>query len=157
MIIIYCKYARITTNILYETTKNIRNKRGIKTMYNYLENVKEDVINEIDYNYTKEEIKEHLDNAYNRQNWEQTLYDDLFVNDSVTGNASGSYYCNAYKAGESLNGNWDLLREALYGFGEQDVNPIEKGEEWCDVTIRCYLLSQAISLALDELEEELED
>lgn len=126
-------------------------------MYNYLENIKEDVINEIEYNYTKEEIKEHLDNAYNRQNWEQTLYDDLFVSDSVTGNASGSYYCNAYKASEALNGNWDLLREALYEFGYEDVNPIEKGEEWCDVTIRCYLLSQAISLALDELEEEIED
>ena len=126
-------------------------------MYNYLENIKEDVIDEIEYNYTKEEIKEHLDNAYNRQNWEQTLYDDLFVSDSVTGNASGSYYCNAYKASEALNGNWDLLREALYEFGCEDINPIEKGEEWCDVTIRCYLLSQAISLALDELEEELEE
>ena len=126
-------------------------------MYNYLENIKEDVINEIKYNYTKEEIKEHLDNAYNRQNWEQTLYDDLFVSDSVTGNASGSYYCNSYKASEALNGNWDLLREALYGFGCEDINPIEKGEEWCNVTIRCYLLSQAISLALDELEEELEE
>ena len=126
-------------------------------MYNYLENVKEDVINEIEYNYTKEEIKEHLDNAYNRQNWEQTLCDDLFVSDSVTGNASGSYYCNAYKASEALNGNWDLLNEALCMFGCEDINPIKKGEEWCDVTIRCYLLSQAISLALDELEEELEE
>ena len=26
--------------------------------------------------------------------------------------------------------------------------------EYCDVTIRCYLLGQAISAALDELEEE---
>ena len=123
-------------------------------MYNYLENIKEDIINEIKYNYTKEEIKENLED---REEFEQALYDDLFVSDSVTGNASGSYYCNAYKAGEALNGNWDLLREALYEFGEQDINPIEKGEEWCDVTIRCYLLSQAISLALDELEEELEE
>lgn len=123
-------------------------------MYNYLENIKEDVIDEIKYNYTKEEIKENLED---REQFEQTLCDDLFVSDSVTGNASGSYYCNAYKASEALNGNWDLLREALYEFGCEDVNPIEKGEEWCDVTIRCYLLSQAISLALDELEEEMKD
>ena len=123
-------------------------------MYNYLENIKEDIIEEIEYNYTKEEIKENLDN---RQNWEQTLYDDLFVSDSITGNASGSYYCNAYKASEALNGNWDLLNEALCEFGEQDINPIEKGEEWCDVTIRCYLLPRAISEVLNELEEEIED
>ena len=126
-------------------------------MYNYLENVKEDVKEAIFDYYTKEEIKEHLDNAYNRQNWEQKLYDDLWCDDSVTGNASGSYYYNAYKASEALNGNWDLLREALCEFGCEDINPIEKGEEWCDVTIRCYLLPQAISLALDELEEELEE
>ena len=123
-------------------------------MYNYLENVKEDVKEAIFDYYTKEEIKEKLED---REEFEQTLYDDLFVSDSVTGNASGSYYFNAYKAGEALNGNWDLLREALYEFGCENVNPIEKGEEWCDVTIRCYLLSQAISLALNELEEELEE
>ena len=123
-------------------------------MYNYLENVKEDVKEAIFDNYTKEEIKENLED---REQFEQTLCDDLFVSDSVTGNASGSYYCNSYKASEALNGNWDLLREALYEFGCEDVNPIEKGEEWCDVTIRCYLLSQAISEALDEIEEELEE
>ena len=123
-------------------------------MYNYLENVKEDVKEAIFDYYTKEKIKENLED---REQFEQTLYDDLFVSDSVTGNASGSYYCNAYKASEALNGNWDLLNDALYGFGCEDINPIEKGEEWCDVTIRCYLLSQAISLALDELEEELEE
>lgn len=49
--------------------------------------------------------------------------------------------------------NWDLLEEALDAFGE-DENPIRKGAEWCDVTIRCYLLANAISEALDELEEE---
>ena len=29
--------------------------------------------------------------------------------------------------------------------------------EWMDVSIRCYLLDQAISEALDEIEEELEE
>ena len=29
--------------------------------------------------------------------------------------------------------------------------------EWMDVSIRCYLLGQAISEALDEVEEELTD
>ena len=38
-----------------------------------------------------------------------------------------------------------------------EANAIEKGAEWCDVTIRCYLLGQAISEVLDDMEEELEE
>lgn len=43
---------------------------------------------------------------------------------------------------------------------EQELNDtlfvksyLEKGAEACDVTIRCYLLGQAISEVLDEVEE----
>jgi hypothetical protein len=113
--------------------------------YNYLESIVEDVKDYIKENYEKEEY-ENIDR--------DTLYDDLWVEDSVTGNASGSYYCNSYKAEESLNHNLDLLREALEEFGENDVNALEKGAEWCDVTIRCYLLGQAIDKALEDLENE---
>jgi hypothetical protein len=49
-----------------------------------------------------------------------------------------------------------LLRDALYEFGCDDVNPIDKGEEWCDVTIRCYLLGECLAEVLDDLEEEIE-
>ena len=91
-----------------------------------------------------------------REELEQKLNDDLWVEDSVTGNASGSYYCNAWKAEEALAHNWDVLEEALAEFGCEG-NPIEKGAEWCDVTIRCYLLGQAIAEVLEEMEEELEE
>ena len=37
-----------------------------------------------------------------------------------------------------------------FGF---DCNAIEKGPEWADVTIRCYLLGEAIHTVLDELED----
>lgn len=114
--------------------------------YDYLEAVKNDVRNyienEIDLkDYTKEEL-------------EQELYDVLFVSDSVTGNASGSYYCNAWKAEEALAHNWDLLADALEEFGDTDFNVLRQGAEACDVTIRCYLLGHAISEVLDEFEEE---
>ena len=85
------------------------------------------------------------------------LYEDLWVEDSVTGNASGSYTFNAYTAGEYLAGNWDLLLEAMEEFGCTDVNAIEKGEEWCDVTIRCYLLGEVLAEVLDEYFEEDEE
>ena len=114
--------------------------------YNYLESVKEDV-----RGYIKEEISLG-EYAGRRDELEEHLNDTLWIEDSVTGNASGSYYCNAWKAAEALCHNWDLLGEALMEFGCK-ANEIEKGEEWCDVTIRCYLLNQAISEVLDELEE----
>ena len=76
----------------------------------------------------------------------------------MTGNASGSYYCNAWKAEEALCHNLDLLGEAADEFGDESItNVLKQGPEACDVTIRCYLLSQAISAVLDELEDEAED
>jgi hypothetical protein len=121
--------------------------------YNYREAVTADILDYIRENYTAEEIHEHLEE---RDSWEQELNDDLWTADSVTGNASGSYYCNTYRAAEALAHNWDLLRDALYEFGYDDVSPIDKGEEWCDVTIRCYLLGECLAEALDDLEEEIE-
>lgn len=113
--------------------------------YNYMENMVKDVLEAIEDNY-------NMNDYSNRDELEQVLYDDLWVDDGVTGNASGSYYCNAWKAEEAVCHNWDLLQEAMEAFGCEDINPIEKGAEWCDVTIRCYLLGQAIAEALDQLE-----
>ena len=120
-------------------------------MYDYREAVKSDILDYIEENYTAEEIREEL---ADRGEWEQRLNDDLWICDSVTGNASGSYYCNTYRAEDAINHNWDLLNDALLEFGCTDYNPIEKGAEWCDVTIRCYLLGECLSAALDDLEEE---
>ncbi|MDY4819935.1 MAG: hypothetical protein SO206_06855 [Bacilli bacterium] len=119
------------------------------TNYNYLENIKVDV-------------KEYIDNEINlkdfsdREELEEKLNDTLWTEDSVTGNASGSYYCNSWKAEEALAHNWDLLAEAMEEFS-CEVDLLEKGAEWADVTIRCYLLGQAIGEVLDEMEEELEE
>lgn len=113
--------------------------------YNYFEAICADVREYINDNgitvttSTRNEIEEQLNDA-------------LFINDSVTGNASGSYYCNTWKAAEAVAHNWDLLAEALDEFGCQGENIAEKGEEWADVTIRCYLLGQCIAAVLDEIE-----
>lgn len=47
----------------------------------------------------------------NRDGLEEHLSEVLWAEDSVTGNASGSYWCNAWKAEEALCHNWGLLRE----------------------------------------------
>ena len=116
--------------------------------YDYLENVKEDVRNYIEENKI-------VVTSSNREEVEQELNDTLFVNDSVTGNASGSYTFSAWQAEENLCHNFELLTEALTEFG-CDLSYLEKGAEACDVTIRCYLLGQAISKVLGEIEIENE-
>lgn len=117
-----------------------------------------------DYNYMEamtEDIKEYIKNEVtlsdysNREELEEDLNEKLWNDDSVTGNASGSYTCNAYQAEENICHNWDLLAEAMEDFGCKE-NPIERGAEGCDVTIRCYLLNAAIAEVLDDMEEELE-
>ena len=117
--------------------------------YDYLEAVKKDVLNYINENGI-------VVTSENRDEVEQDLNDTLFACDSVTGNASGSYTFNAWKADEYLCHNWDLLVEALTGFG-CDMSYLERGAEACDVTIRCYMLGQAISKALDEVERRKEE
>ena len=126
--------------------------------YDYLSAVKEDVkqwINEHDEwkaDYADENGKWLRDD--NRDDIEQDLNDRLFCEDSVTGNASGSYTFNTWQAEENLCHNLDLLGEALTEFCCEPNYITEKGAEACDVTIRCYLLGQAISEVLDELEDE---
>lgn len=114
--------------------------------YNYLEQVTSDA---------KEAILERMDewDFNDRDELEQVANDELWTDDGVTGNASGSYYCNAWKAEEAICHNWDLLEEAIDEFGG-DTDILRQGAEFCDVSIRCYLLGQAIGAALDELEEE---
>ena len=118
-------------------------------MYDYLENVTADV-----RDYVEQEI-DLSEWAGDRDGLEEKLNDDLWTCDSVTGNASGSYYFNAWKAEEALAHNWNLLAEALREFGQDGTDVLEQGAEAMDVTIRCYLLRQAIAEVLDELEEEL--
>ena len=113
--------------------------------YDYLEAVTEDV-----REYIKNEI--NIDEYKGRRDeLEAMLNDDLWTVDSVTGNASGSYWFNAWKAAECVAYNWDILAEALEEFGCDNVNVIDKGYEYADVTIRCYVLGQAIAKALDDM------
>lgn len=122
--------------------------------YNYLKAMKEDIREYIRDCYTVEEIQ---DNLLDRDEWAEKLNDDMWIADSVTGNASGSYTFNRWKAREYVLDNFDLLKEAATEFccldtlGEKLVN-----EEWeyCDVTIRCYLLGQIIPDILEELVDE---
>lgn len=124
--------------------------------YNYQKAMLEDVLEYISEHYTQEELLEKLED---KDTFYEELNEAMWIDDSVTGNASGSYTFNTYKAKEYVENNLDILREALEEFSVEPKTFMEKflNEDWehFDVTIRCYLLSGAIYEALEELEEEL--
>ena len=121
--------------------------------YNYLKNVTADA---------KQAILESLNywSFTNREELEETANDSLWVDDSATGHGSGSYTFNREAAKEYVtrsDDGMDTLRDAVREFDcehEAFSELLEENWEYLDVIIRCYLLRQAISAAIDELEEE---
>lgn len=108
--------------------------------------------------YEIEDVKEvlsnyNLDDFDDLDDFEQKLNDDLWIDDSVTGNGSGSYTFNTNVAKEYVEDNFDLLLSAYREFGYCEF-PIaeEEWEKW-DVTIRCYLLAECIQAAILETSE----
>lgn len=115
--------------------------------YNYLKEVTNDAKAAILKNLKYWEFSDH-------DELEEKANDDLWIDDSVTGNGSGSYTFSTWQAEENLCHNMDQLEEACDEFGQDIGEVVRHGAEYCDVTIRCYLLGQAISAAIQELEEE---
>lgn len=116
---------------------------------NYYELVKEDVREYLKENYgnkraVKKEIKENPDF------WED-LYDTLFFEDSVTGNASGSYTFNSEEAKQIVTHwrNEDIVQDTIKEF-EIDMSKHYGDWEYLDVSARCYVLGSCIS----EIQEE---
>ena len=78
-------------------------------MYNYLEAMKSDIMD-----YIRNEV--NTNEFASREELEESLNDDLWTVDSVTGNGSGSYTFSRSEAEEYVNDNSDLLREAISEF-----------------------------------------
>lgn len=117
----------------------------------YYEEVKNDAIEAID---------EQFDNGYWDEDTEwDVVYDNLFVDDSVTGNGSGSYTFNAFKARENVSEAIfdDRIVCALDNIGcdaEQIMNYIRENDpESIDVCIRCAMLNEVY----DEIERHFSD
>lgn len=121
------------------------------TTYNYREAVTADIIDYIRSDVTTADFD-------NREDFTEWLYDDLWTADNVTGNASGSYTFNAYKAKEYIFSDPDTVAEALREFCvEAEViaeHFLNTDWEYFDVTARCYVLSECIESALDFLDNE---
>lgn len=119
--------------------------------YNYYESMKEDILQ-----YINDEI--NLDDwVGNRDGLEEQLNNDLWIDDAVTGNGSGSYTFNSVKAREYVLDNVEIFQGACSDFGisaeEVGNHFLDDDWEYFDVTIRCCLLSNMIADVLDDLEE----
>ena len=123
-------------------------------MYNYYDAMRSDILDHIAWNFSLEEILEKLNEP---DDWKEELNDALWVDDSVTGNASGSYTFNSATARDYVLENDDLCRESLSEFccdAESIADHFLSGDwEYFDVTIRCYLLGQVIDSLIDDLAE----
>lgn len=117
----------------------------------YYQQVKNDAIATID---------EQFDCGYwdGDTEWD-VVYDNLFVDDGVTGNGSGSYFFNAAKAREAVaDAIWDeKILDALSEIGVDDsqiAQYLRDGDaESLDVCIRCAMLGEVYG----EIEEYFSD
>ena len=91
------------------------------------------------------------------EEWGTQMEAELLNEDSVTGNASGSFFCNAYQAKEMVTANISDVIEALWdlGYTMSDTGRMFMEEEWekLDVIARCYNLSHALLEVSEELDK----
>lgn len=76
---------------------------------------------------------------------------DLAFDRDLTGNRTGSYFCNELKAERALIGNYDLVQDALDEFGMESISSPELvSGEHLDVLVREHLLPSVIDEVLDK-------
>ena len=107
--------------------------------YDYREAIQDDIKDWL----ATEDIKLYL----SRDEMYEDLYEQMWASDAITGNKSGSY-TDAWHAEEFLCHNFDLLKDAFRDFGCDYERLFEP--EFCDLTIRCYLLGECLSNVLED-------
>ena len=130
----------------WQSTRTIKlslNKRG-----------KNDYVEE-----TKENAKEYIqfEWQYLKDKDKEEIFDILFLEDSVTGNGSGSYTFSTYQAQQNISElifDDDFIDELEGNFGGNLGDLLKRGAEAVDVTARCLALYY---VDIDEILEELKE
>ena len=108
-------------------------------MYNYREEIKKDIVEALKTDYESREFEE--------------LYDKMWVDDSITGNGSGSYTFDRELAKKYVLDNMEVAVDAFDDFSDHARFTDwlhNRDYESIDVTIRCYLLGECLQEVLDE-------
>lgn len=111
------------------------------------------------YNY-KEEMTDELESMIkdsdidftgkNRGEAFEELQDLAFDRD-LSGNRTGSYFCDELKAESALLGNFGLLQDAVDDFGTESIDsPDLLTGEHLDILVREHMLPQVIDEVLDD-------
>lgn len=111
--------------------------------YDYRKAIREDIL---------EYFKEHDITGFVSELEHERLYDNMFIDDSVTGNASGSYTLSTWQAEENICHNFDIIDKLQQESGKSDKG-FDNAEYW-DVSIRCYLLVHVLNEVISEWNKE---
>ena len=87
------------------------------------------------------------------------IADELFNCDSVTGNASGSYFFNKWEARDAVIDNISLLREMCFAWNyDNEIADMFLSDDWesMDVMLRCYLLHEIMCEVMEEVRDAIE-
>lgn len=114
--------------------------------YDYEKAVREDVMEWLDENGERLAHGPYGEVGYDE------AYEEMLNDDSVTGNASGSYTMSRWQAEENICHNFDLLSEVVEADGGCVGNLLRSAED-ADVMIRCHILGQVLQDCLDEWNE----
>lgn len=117
-------------------------------------------LNKLDFYFYKLEMVDELESMIkdsdidftgkNRGEAYEALQDLAFDRD-MTGNRTGSYWCNELKAERALLGNFDLVQDALDELGMESISSPELvSGEHLDILVREHLLPQIIDDVLDK-------
>lgn len=108
---------------------------------------------------TKENAKEYIEENFDylKDKDKEEIFDILFLEDSVTGNGSGSYTFSTYQAEQNIAElifDDDFIDELEGNFGGNLGDLLKRGAEAVDVTARCLALYY---VDIDEILEELKE
>lgn len=108
------------------------------------------------YEQVMDDVKDYIEsNEINIEEVDfESLYDEMFIADGVTGDGSGSYFFNTYKAMECVTRNMNEVKEALEDlcYTHEQVGEMFLNNQWeaIDVITRCYYLHGALSNYYEE-------
>lgn len=117
----------------------------------YIEELENDIKDVISIEFEEDELKKMTESDF----FSKIELLDLFNRDDVTGNASGSYEFNAWKAEENICHMWNEIQDMIEE-GFITIERLQYGAEGIDVALRCYFLNEALENIISEMEAKYE-
>lgn len=120
-------------------------------MLNYYDELKNDILEALEC----EEYKKIIEEAENKDDAYDALYDRFFVSNSITGNASGLYYFNSYKSRKHCYNFFRDVFEALQELGYD--KELENFKTFVTLVEEGYLNVENMTIDYDLLDEATEE